>query len=202
MNRIVLCSAAFLFVTASAAGAEKRNLPKMTCEEFAAHSTTDQVREAAWLDGYSKRGKPIDDVAEVDVERDVDAIVIDCKQTRSRLSGTDPRAPSHGRQGEGREDELRGSTYTSNVQGEVAYWLAGYHGARSMEPRGRRRARCRRPRQGMRCPRPRSGRIKSSSSPPGGVHVVLVRPSWLVLAVVSPWALPARRDAPTAWIRR
>ena len=133
MNRIVLCVVALLFVAASAAGAEKRNLPKMTCEEFAAHTTTDQLREAAWLDGYSKRGKPIDDVAEVDVERDVDAIVIDCKQTPKVTLWDKIRAHLPGGKKKVKAVKMNCEeflTYTSNVQGEVAYWLAGYHGAK------------------------------------------------------------------------
>ncbi len=131
MNRIVLCGAALLFVTASAAGAAKRNVPKMTCEEFAAHSTTTQLREAAWLDGYSKRGKPIGDVAEVDVERDVDAIVIDCKQTPKVTLWDRIRAHLPGGKRKVKAVKMNCEeflTYTSNVQGEVAYWLAGYHG--------------------------------------------------------------------------
>ena len=131
MHRVVLCLVALLFVTASAAGAAKRNVPKLTCQEFASHSKQTQLREAAYLDGYSKRGKPIEDVADVDVERDIDALVIECVQTPKVTLWDKIRAHLPG--GKRKVKAVKMSceeflTYTSDVQGEVAYWLAGYHG--------------------------------------------------------------------------
>jgi hypothetical protein len=103
----------------------------MTCEEFAAQSKDVQTRSAAYLDGHSKRGKPVEDVAEVEVERDVDALVISCRETPKRTVSDMIRA--HGSGGGRRVNPPKMNckeflAYSRDVQGEVAYWLAGYHG--------------------------------------------------------------------------
>lgn len=133
MNRFVLCTAVLLVASASVAdAASKRNVPKMTCEEFTAHSTETQLREAAYLDGYSKRGKPIEDVAEVDVERDVDVLVVSCRENPKVTLWDKIRAHMPGGKKKVKAVKMNCEeylSYTSDVQGEVAYFLAGYHGA-------------------------------------------------------------------------
>lgn len=132
MKRLVLWLSALLLVLAPAAFAKpKQNVPKMTCEEFAAHSTQSQQRVAAYLDGYSKRGKPIEDVADVDVERDVDVLVVACKETPKLTLWDKIRAHLPGGKKKVKPVKMNCEeylTYSSDTQGEVAYWLAGYHG--------------------------------------------------------------------------
>jgi acid stress chaperone HdeA len=66
---------------AGVAQAKKHNLPKMTCEEFLALGEDLQPRAVAWLDGYSKGGKlKEEDVGEVDVDRQVEVLVVSCKE--------------------------------------------------------------------------------------------------------------------------
>jgi len=133
MSRFVLWASLLLLVSASAVSASaKKNVPKMTCEEFAAHSSDSQTRVAAYLDGYSKRGKPIEDVAEVDVERDVDVLVVACQETPKVTLWDKIRAKLPGGKKKLKPVKMNCEeylSYTSGVQGEVAYWLAGYHGA-------------------------------------------------------------------------
>ena len=48
----------------------KKDLTKITCEEFLGLSEDVQPRAVAWLDGYSKAGKlKEEDIGEVDVDR-------------------------------------------------------------------------------------------------------------------------------------
>jgi len=132
MNRFVLWASAVLLASASGVSAgSKHDVPKMTCEEFAAHSSTSQVQVAAYLDGYSKRGKPVEDVDDVDVERDVDVLVVSCRENpkvtvwdkiRAKLPGGKKKVKAV------KMNCVEYLSYTKNVQGEVAYWLAGYHG--------------------------------------------------------------------------
>ncbi len=132
MSRFVLWAAAMLFASASGVSASpKHDVPKMTCEEFVAHSTQSQTQVAAYLDGYSKRGKPVEDVAEVDVERDVDVLVVSCRETPKVTLWDKLRAHMPGGKNKVKAVKMNCEeylSYTSNVQGEVAYWLAGYHG--------------------------------------------------------------------------
>jgi acid stress chaperone HdeA len=66
---------------AGVAQAKKHNLPKMTCEEFLALGEDLQPRAVAWLDGYSKGGKlKEEDLGEVDVDRQVEVLVVSCKE--------------------------------------------------------------------------------------------------------------------------
>ena len=132
MKRFVLWAPALLLVSASALSAKpKHDVPKMTCEEFAAQSTQSQQRVAAYLDGYSKRGKPIEEVADVDVERDVDVLVVDCQETPKLTLWDKIRAHLPGGKKKVKAVKMNCEeylSYTSDTQGEVAYWLAGYHG--------------------------------------------------------------------------
>lgn len=132
MSRFVLWTSVLLLVSGSALSAKpKHDVPKMTCEEFAAHSTESQARVAAYLDGYSKRGKPIEDVVDVDVERDVDVLVVACRETPKLTLWDKIRAKLPGGKKKVKAVKMNCEEYLSyskNVQGEVAYWLAGYHG--------------------------------------------------------------------------
>jgi hypothetical protein len=120
------------FGAAHAASAEKRDVSKMTCEAFAAETTDSQVRIAAYLDGRSKRGKPVEDVAAVDVERDVKDLVVACSETPRTTIWDKISTHLPGGKKKVKPVEMSCEEYVSHsstVQAEVAYWLAGYHGA-------------------------------------------------------------------------
>lgn len=53
---------------------------QMTCEEFASLSQTEQPEVAYWIDGYD-HGVKQDDVAAVDLKRDVATVLVACKPT-------------------------------------------------------------------------------------------------------------------------
>lgn len=128
---IAWVSVALLVFSGAAPAKSKHDVPKMTCEEFAAHSTDHQERVAAYLDGYSKRGKPVEDVVDVDVERDVDVVVIACKETPKATVWDKLRAHMPGGKKKVKPVKMiceEFLSYTSDEQDDVAYWLAGYHG--------------------------------------------------------------------------
>lgn len=80
-GRLVLVVAIGVLGAAGVAQAKKHNLPKMTCEEFLALGEELQPRAVAWLDGYSKGGKlKEEDLGEVDVDRQVEVLVVSCKE--------------------------------------------------------------------------------------------------------------------------
>jgi len=62
-------------------GKKKVNPVKMTCEEFTALDTSVQPEAAYWLDGYDAATKTeVSEVGTIDYERDVNVVVIECKQ--------------------------------------------------------------------------------------------------------------------------
>jgi hypothetical protein len=112
------------------AQAAKKDATKMTCEEFAAQSPEGQARITAFLDGYSKRGKKVEDIGTVDVQRQLDVLVVSCKQ--------DPKATlwdkikMHMPGGKKKVEPVKMTcedflALGSSVQPEVAYWLDGYN---------------------------------------------------------------------------
>ena len=113
----------------------KKDPTKETCEEFASETPEGQSRIAAYLDGVSKSGKKIEDVGEIDVDRELDVLVVSCQQApkltlwqkiEMKLPGGKKRVKIPMTCEEfmavGTED-----------QPEVAYFLAGYNRATKTE---------------------------------------------------------------------
>jgi hypothetical protein len=119
-----------LLAAATAADAKKLDATQLTCEEFAAQSPEGRTRTTAFLAGYSKRGTPVDALAEVEVQRELDSLVEVCLQTpkQSVLDKLVWFLP-------GGKKKLKPTALTceefvslgSDVQPEVVYWLDGYH---------------------------------------------------------------------------
>src|SRR5688572_31347468 len=67
---------------AGGAAAEKKDPTKVTCDVFMSSSPEGQERIAAYMDGYAKgkSGRKIADVAELDVDRELNVIVVSCMQ--------------------------------------------------------------------------------------------------------------------------
>ena len=131
MQRYVLWLAVpAILLAGPAAHAAKKDATKMTCEEFAAQSPEGQARVTAFLDGYSKRGKQVDDIATVDVQRQLDVLVVSCKQDPKATLWDKIKAHMPG----GKKKVTNPAKMTceeflalgSSVQPEVAYWLDGY----------------------------------------------------------------------------
>jgi hypothetical protein len=55
---------------------------KMTCEEFVALDDVVRPKVVYWAEGFSKKGKPVDSVVDVDeTDRLVPVLVKECKET-------------------------------------------------------------------------------------------------------------------------
>jgi len=118
-----------LLLAGPAAHAAKKDATKVTCEEFAAQSPEGQARITAFLDGYSKRGKKIEDIGTIDVQRQLDVLVVSCKQDpKATLWG---KIKAHMPGGKKKVDPKMTCeeflALGSSVQPEVAYWLDGYN---------------------------------------------------------------------------
>lgn len=62
-------------------GKKKVNPVKMTCQEFTEMDSSVQPEAAYWLDGYDAATKTdVSEVGSVDYERDVNVVVVECKQ--------------------------------------------------------------------------------------------------------------------------
>ena len=78
---VILTVAVAVLGASGAAQAKKHDLTKMTCEEFLDLGENLRPRAVAWLDGYSKGGKvKEEDVGEVDVDRQIDLLIVSCKE--------------------------------------------------------------------------------------------------------------------------
>jgi len=136
MKSLAITLVAPLVILGLATGASAKQDPtKVTCETFAASTPEAQERVTAYLDGYSKGGKKIEDVGEIDVNRNLDVLVVSCKQDpkltlwdkiKLKLPGGSKKikVPMTC------EDYL---ALGSDVQPEAAYFLAGYNRARKTE---------------------------------------------------------------------
>jgi hypothetical protein len=134
MNRIVLSIAtpalAFALIAAPAVASAKKDPTKITCEEFAAQTPEGQSRITAYLDGYSKRGKKVEDVGDVDVQRQLDVLVVSCVQS-PKVTFWD-KVKMHLPGGKKKVKPVKMTceeflSLSSDVQPEVAYWLHGYN---------------------------------------------------------------------------
>ncbi len=134
MKRLVLSIASpaicLALLAAPTVARAKQDPAKITCEEFAATTPEGQARITAYLDGKSKSGKKVEEIGEVDVQRQLDVLVVSCQQA-PKVTFWD-KVKMHLPGGKKKvkpvamtcEDFL---SLSSDVQPEVAYWLAGYN---------------------------------------------------------------------------
>jgi acid stress chaperone HdeA len=66
---------------ATVASAKKVKPRKMTCQEFVALDAKQQPAVVAYLDGYAQGGKTEQEIGELDVDREIGAVVKTCKTT-------------------------------------------------------------------------------------------------------------------------
>jgi hypothetical protein len=109
----------------------KKDPVTITCEEFASATPEAQSRVAAYLDGYSKGGKKIEDIDEIDTDRDLDTLVVSCTQQPKlsfwqKIEMKLPGGKKHVKIPMTCEDFL---ALGSDDQPEAAYYLAGYNRA-------------------------------------------------------------------------
>ena len=133
MKRItVLALVALVAGFALPAAAKKSNAPKMTCEEFAAQTPEAQTRVAAYLDGYAKGGKQVVAGSEVEVDRVLDTLVVSCTQEPKASLWDKIKAHMPGGKKKVKPVKMTCEEFLSldsEIQPEVAYWLAGYNAA-------------------------------------------------------------------------
>jgi hypothetical protein len=124
---LLLCCSLLALPSAALADG-KKDPTKITCEEFAASTPESQSRVAAYLDGYSKGGKKLEELGELEVDRELDVLVVSCTQAPklSLWQKIEMKLPG----GKQRvkipmtcEEFL---SLSSDVQPEAAYFLAGY----------------------------------------------------------------------------
>src|SRR4030095_9707769 len=132
---LALLAAPLAVVSFAAGAAAKQDPTRVTCEAFAASTPEAQERVAAYLDGYSKGGKKLEDVGEIDVNRQLDVLVVSCKQEPKltlwdKISMKFPGGSKKIKVPMTCEDYL---ALGSDVQPEAAYFLAGYDRASKTE---------------------------------------------------------------------
>lgn len=133
MKRLMLAisiPALCLVAAASPAAAKKKDPTKITCEEFAAETPEGQARITAFLDGYSKRGKKVDEVGQVDVQRELDVLVVSCTQSPKVTFWDKVKMKLPGGKKKVKPVAMTCEEFLalgSDVQPEVAYWLDGYN---------------------------------------------------------------------------
>jgi hypothetical protein len=117
-------------VNALPAAGKTVNPPKMTCEEFLALSDEVQPRAVAWLDGYSASGKLKEqDIAEVDVDRETETLVVLCKQDPKVTFWDKIKAHLPGGKKKVKPTKMTCDEYVAlddSIQPEAVYWAAGY----------------------------------------------------------------------------
>lgn len=135
MKRIsILVLVALVAGFALPAAAKKKNAPKMTCEEFAAQTPEAQTRVAAYLDGYTKGGTEVTAADEVEVDRELDVLVVSCTQEPKATLWDKIKKHLPGGKKKVKPVAMTCEEFlslSSDVQPEVAYWLAGYDAARN-----------------------------------------------------------------------
>ncbi len=132
MKRFILAISipAICLVAAASPAEAKKDPTKITCEEFAAQSSEGRTRITAFLDGYSKRGKKVEEVGEVDVQRELDVLVVSCVQSPKVTFWDKVKMKLPGGKKKLKPVEMTCEEYlalSSDVQPEVAYWLDGYN---------------------------------------------------------------------------
>jgi hypothetical protein len=115
----------------AAATEEKVDPTKMTCEAFVTLADEEQPRIMAWLDGYSRSGKPATAVP-VAVKKQVEVIKAACLETPKQSLWQKIRAKLPGGSKQTVPDPAKMTCeefvqLDKEVQPEVAYWLDGYN---------------------------------------------------------------------------
>lgn len=123
------------FATMARAESKKQDPTKMTCAVFASQTPEAQERVTAYLDGVSKQGTKLEDVGEVDVDRELDVMLVACQQEpkltlwekfKMHLPGGKKRV----------KIPMTCEAFLalgSDIQPEVAYFLAGYNRQKNAE---------------------------------------------------------------------
>ena len=134
MNRLALSMATpaicLALLAAPVVASAKKDPAKITCEEFAAATPEAQSRITAYLDGKSKSGKKVEDVGEVDVDRELDVLVVSCVQSPKVTFWDKVKAHLPGGKKKVKPVAMTCEEFLaldSSVQPEVAYWLQGYN---------------------------------------------------------------------------
>jgi len=103
--------------------------PQMTCKEFLGVEDREKPLAIAWLDGYSKGGRlREEDVGEIDVDRQMTALIVACEQTPKQTLWDRIRADLPGGR-KVRPAKLTCQEYaamTEPERREVVYWADGY----------------------------------------------------------------------------
>jgi len=117
--------------------ARKADPTKMTCEEFLALGESVRPRAVAYLDGYSKGGKlKEEDVAEIDVDRQLDVLVVECTQEPKKTLWDKLRAHLPGGSKKVTPTKMTCEEYVSlkeSVRPELVYWADGYNKAKTVQ---------------------------------------------------------------------
>ena len=118
-------------VAVPAAAAHKVNPTKMTCAEFLALGEDVQPRVVAWLDGYSKGGTlKAQDVGEVDIDRQMEVLIVACRQDPKPTFWDKVRAHLPGGSKKVQPTKMSCQEFidlSQTERPEVAYWLDGYN---------------------------------------------------------------------------
>ena len=127
VSTVAIAIAAF----APTAGAKTVNPPKMTCEEFLALGEDIQPRAVAWLDGYSAAGKlKVQDVGEVEVDRQTESLVEVCKQDPKVTFWDKLKAHFPGGKKKIKPTKMTCEEFTAvddSVKPEAVFWADGYN---------------------------------------------------------------------------
>lgn len=80
---VILTSPSLAATPAAAPASTAMKKPaKMTCEEFIALDDVQKPKVVYWAEGFSKKGKPIDSVVDIDeTDRLIPILVTECKET-------------------------------------------------------------------------------------------------------------------------
>ena len=83
MVAAVLSTATLTSPAFAATSADAMKKPaKMTCEEFIALDDVQKPKVVYWAEGFSKKGKPVDSVVDLDeTDRLIPILVTECKKT-------------------------------------------------------------------------------------------------------------------------
>ena len=134
MNRFILSLSipvlTFALLAAPVDASAKKDPAKVTCEEFAATTPAGQARITAYLDGRSKSGKKVEEIGDVEVQRELNVLVVSCVQEPKATFWDKVKAHLPGGKKKVKPVAMTCEEFlslSSDVQPEVAYWLAGYN---------------------------------------------------------------------------
>ena len=106
---------------------------KMTCEEFLALGDSVKPAAVAYVDGYSKAGKlKEEDIGEVDVDREVEVLVVACKQDPKKTLWDKIRDHLPGGKRKVKPAKMTCQEFVDldeSVRPEAVYWAEGYNKA-------------------------------------------------------------------------